>query len=539
VGDPLHTTDQGRIPFRLRIGVTGHRRLDDERALAERVAVVLRRIREVGPASPRTPVLFTVVSPLAEGADRLVAREVLRDGQADLEVPLPLPRDEYERDFGSAESKREFDELLARAKEVTVLSPGDDRAAAYERAGRYVVDRCDVLIALWDGDTSGGPGGTADVVAYARERGVPLMWIIARGPYDIVEEAGTGIGGESARELDRYDRAEFPRARFDDEVRRQAARRSSAARDWALPALPVEAFSAWLWPFYVRADLLAQHHQRWYQALGTALFLMAAGAVAAVAGQVLFAPEHPELVWIEVALMVGLLFVVGAGRRLRLHDRWISYRFLAERFRSAFFLAAAGLGGRREGGPERVHLGHGSEEWLRRAFAEVWGGRPNVEIGASQVEGLRSFLAESWIGDQIRYHHATSRKNALSHRRLTGAIAFLFAITLLAALLHSLGIGGHASAGTPLWANALTFLAIALPALGGALGGIRAQREYLRQSERFGRMAQHLEDARRRMEAAPDLETVRSVAAEAEELMLDETSDWFAVVRFHDFELHV
>jgi hypothetical protein len=30
-----------------------------------------------------------------------------------------------------------------------------------------------------------------------------------------------------------------------------------------------------------------------------------------------------------------------------------------------------------------------------------------------------------------------------------------------------------------------------------------------------------------------------SVAAEAEELMLDETSDWFAVVRFHDFELHV
>jgi hypothetical protein len=507
--------------------------------LGERVAVVLRRIRELVPASSRARVLFTVVSPLAEGADRLVAREVLKDREADLEAPLPLPRDEYVRDFRSAESRREFDELLARAREVTVLGLGGSRESAYERAGRYVVDRCDVLIALWDGDASGGRGGTADVVAYARERDVPLIWIGATGRYEIVEEAAAGIGGGSFRELDRYDRAELPGARFDDEVRRQADKRSSTAQNWALQASPISALSAWLWPFYVRADLLAERHQTRYQALGTALFLMAAGAVAAVAGQVLFAPEHSELVWIEVGLMLGLLLIVGAGRRSRLHDRWISYRFLAERFRSAFFLAAAGLGGRREGGLERVYLGRGSEEWLRRAFAETWAQRPEVTIDSSQVEGLRSFLAEAWIGDQISYHRATSRKNALRHRQLTVAIAVVFAATLLAALLHSFGIGGHGPAGTPSCANALTFAAIALPALGGALGGIRAQREYLRQSERFGRMVHHLEAARRRMEAAPDLETVRSVAAEAEELMLEENRDWFAVVRFHDFELHV
>jgi hypothetical protein len=41
------------------------------------------------------------------------------------------------------------------------------------------------------------------------------------------------------------------------------------------------------------------------------------------------------------------------------------------------------------------------------------------------------------------------------------------------------------------------------------------------------------------MEAAPDLETVRTVAAEAEDLMLEENRDWFVVMRFHDFELHV
>jgi hypothetical protein len=38
-------------------------------------------------------------------------------------------------------------------------------------AGRVVVDRSSVLVAAWDGQPSRGLGGTADVVAYARERG--------------------------------------------------------------------------------------------------------------------------------------------------------------------------------------------------------------------------------------------------------------------------------------------------------------------------------------------------------------------------------
>jgi len=42
---------------------------------------------------------------------------------------------------------------------------------------------------------------------------------------------------------------------------------------------------------------------------------------------------------------------------------------------------------------------------------------------------------------------------------------------------------------------------------------------------------------KRRMEAAPDLRTVRAVATEAEGMMLEENRDWWVVVRFHDFEL--
>ena len=62
----------GRIPFRIRIGVTGHRNLKSSPALAE----VPAQVRRLLPVSATTPVRFGAVSALAEGADRLVVEQV-------------------------------------------------------------------------------------------------------------------------------------------------------------------------------------------------------------------------------------------------------------------------------------------------------------------------------------------------------------------------------------------------------------------------------------------------------------------------------
>ena len=40
-----------------------------------------------------------------------------------------------------------------------------------------MVDRCDAVIALWDGEKSRGRGGTAEIVGYAQEHGVPIAWV--------------------------------------------------------------------------------------------------------------------------------------------------------------------------------------------------------------------------------------------------------------------------------------------------------------------------------------------------------------------------
>ena len=96
-------------------------------------------------------------------------------------MPLPFAEEQYLRDFGSEQSRARFRELLSRAAEVVVLPATTSRQESYAQVGRYVVEHCDVLLALWDGQPTKGRGGTAETVAYAAAKGVSVVWVrIAR-----------------------------------------------------------------------------------------------------------------------------------------------------------------------------------------------------------------------------------------------------------------------------------------------------------------------------------------------------------------------
>jgi hypothetical protein len=272
--------------------------------------------------------------------------------------------------------------------------------------------------------------------------------------------------------------------------------------------------------------------------------LLGAAAVVAVATQTLFFPEFPQLVWIEVLLMLSLLGILLFSRRARPHEQWISHRYLAERFRTAFFLALADVGGSRELSSDRIYVGSQGEEWMERAFDEVWSQRPAAIPTDRYLDQLKHFLGTYWILDQLKYHQTVSERNERKHHQLTNLSAVLFGITLFAAVMHALGVGApdlNDHGEHSVWSihNLLIFLAISLPALGGAIGGIHAQREYHRNAERFGRMVPYLEAAHRRLEHANDAERLRVVVDDVGDLLLDEIRDWFVVMRFHDIELHV
>ena len=533
---------EGRLPFALRIGVTGHRTLADPDALTQAVRAAIRGLieRYLGPEAD--PALL-VVSALAEGADRLVAREVLAGPGAKLEAVLPLPVHEYLDDFTGQASQAEFTELLGRATRVWHAPPGSSREEAYERAGRHVVDRADVIVALWDGQPERGRGGTATIVSYARDQGVPVAWVNTASPgstqfwYD--KERAARVE-EAAREFREYNTPAISQftARERAEWQRLDPAADGPGQELAFGKM-CESVGRWIIPYFVRADVLASRLERVFTLTSWAMFLAAAGAVVVVAAQVTFAPHETWIAGLEVLLLLLLVVAPLVSRRRRLLDRWISYRFLAERLRSGYFLALAGAGDRPAPTERNERAGWSSdptEVWLRRALEEVTALRPPVRLGPGDIVPLRDYLCDRWIGAQIRYHEKSARRQGAWDTRLFAATGVLFAVTAVAAFLHLLGWGEHPGEATKR-GLVLIVVSICVPAVGAAVHGIRTQSEFRRHCQRYQQMAGLLRQLEADLSRAQTIEWIHEIAADAERVMRAENSDWFGVMRFHDVEL--
>lgn len=150
------------------LAITGHRGLS-----AELEAEVDRMIRDVVAENEGV----VGVSCLADGADAVFAQAVLDAGGSLVAV---LPAAEY-RDSLPESYRPVYDQLLARAGKVVQLPFLTPDPEAYMEAGKRMVDESDTLLAVWDGQPGRGHGGTADVVAYARSRGVPVMVLWPEG----------------------------------------------------------------------------------------------------------------------------------------------------------------------------------------------------------------------------------------------------------------------------------------------------------------------------------------------------------------------
>jgi hypothetical protein len=159
------------------IGALGHRSIEHPDVIMRAVDQVIGIIASVFDNSR-----LAILSSLAEGADRLIAKRCLALPKSKLIAALPLPAEEYVQDFMSPTSILEFQQLLEVADDVIVLSTGNDRLKAYRRAGEYLVESSTVLVAIWDGLPARGTGGTAETVSLARNRKLPLAWIYSPQP---------------------------------------------------------------------------------------------------------------------------------------------------------------------------------------------------------------------------------------------------------------------------------------------------------------------------------------------------------------------
>ncbi len=172
-------------PAVVRVGVTGHRWIGPDTVGAS--AQLQRSLSEIENGFGVGGAACRLVTALADGADRRAAI-VARERGWLLEALLPLPVDDYRSDFEPS-SDAEFRRLLRQCACIEVAPAiGDERVDAgpavgvarvdaYLSAGRAMVERSDIVLALWDGQPARGRGGTAEIVSLARERSRPMIWI--------------------------------------------------------------------------------------------------------------------------------------------------------------------------------------------------------------------------------------------------------------------------------------------------------------------------------------------------------------------------
>jgi hypothetical protein len=96
-------------------------------------------------------------------------------GALKLGIPVEavIPLDDYER-FFSGRGIATYHQLLKLSAQTSLHWKGDPEHA-FLNAGRYIVDRCGVLFAVWDGEAADGIGGTADIVHYALAQGRKVL----------------------------------------------------------------------------------------------------------------------------------------------------------------------------------------------------------------------------------------------------------------------------------------------------------------------------------------------------------------------------
>ena len=184
----------------LGIGVTGHRpgglKNVDWELLRGRIKGILALMGDVIVGGQRDSsngvdrhlLTVRVISPLAEGADQIVAEEGLAAGY-ELYCPLPFKQELYEKDFSAPGSLSRFRHLLKKASSVNVIGGWSESEAghdaSYAAAGREVLRQSDILLAVWDGNPAKGAGGTAQIVEEARAASIPVVWVHSQTPHRV------------------------------------------------------------------------------------------------------------------------------------------------------------------------------------------------------------------------------------------------------------------------------------------------------------------------------------------------------------------
>jgi hypothetical protein len=567
------------IPFRFRIAVAGARDLGETPELLAAIRTALDREvmgllkepwAELLERYPLVRPAYTVITSLDEGAERIVARSIVQRHDCRIDAVLPLPEKDFKAELRDDDSRAEFDQLSATARQVWPLRQPLEAAPAsgerskkirqaYTRFDHHLVDHADVVLLI--GEPTTPAGGARILRETADAKGRPIITISATAPHELKVDPQDGLKATALRRLADFNRWRLRPKALDAYVRNAGA---DAFQNISVEVVPVtirETIAEVLLPFYAQASTIAKHNQKRYFRTGLAVYVLAMIAVGCVAAGLVWPALSLAMVLLEVGCLLAIVIAVLSAHFSHRHRKYVENRFVAERMRSAVFLAACGVEARRMPPPPYIAHVDQPDDWMLRVFDEAWNRLPRLErCTEARCQIVNGFVRERWLQDQIDFHRAKSEREASkSHWFEYGGYA-AFGLAFLLAGIHLMELwpalrasaawllvfqpadagrwfaelrdrAAHGPSSEPHTLNdIMAFAAILLPAVGAGLGGMRAHREYNRLAKRHAAMTAALADLDRRFQDVMDPADLTDLLSAAEELTLRETQDWVALI---------
>jgi hypothetical protein len=488
-------SDASALPIFRVVGFSGHRQIRDPAAFARVLAEQLEALRREAPHE------WIALSSVAEGSDQIFAVQARALGLA-WHAVLPLPAAEFAKDFAAPEWA-EVEALLRRAEHVRVIAENGTREDAYLDCGMETVNGADVLVALWDGEPARGKGGTAEVVAYARSLGKPV----------IVIDAATL---EARRE--RFERLE----RSDRDLAHLNRLPGGAAAGVANPFKT----PAFILAFQQKCDRAATQGAPQFRRLIVATVLLHVLATIIAAAALSFGLHLTTVPWLKLLCLAGAL---GVAVVLRIHHHsqhsWVRCRLAAEFCRSA--LATWGLP---RAAPLFEDIDVAGLRGLTRSLHILHSRSALAQPVAMDL--FRQTYLERRIDDQLGYYR---RQEARALPLFGWLRAGFWAATILA-LLSTLAyaVCDTAAVAVPVWVTdaGFYFLPIALPVVAAALISLISINDLQRRVARYREMQLVLEDSRKRISFCQTWNSLERIVLKTERALLQEVLEWHSLTSF-------
>jgi len=447
------------------------------------VRTFLERLQKQFPDRP-----LRILTPLAEGSDRLVAEVALGLG-IPIIVPLPMARELYLSDFVTESSRLEFEQLCQRAEKIyelpiaagadgtDIAMPGPARNRQYAQLGVFLCAHSHVLLALWDGRASNDLGGTAQVVRFRRDDVMP--------GYAVSEELNQQVLAEDESDLVYHVVVSRDRVDGDPEPGLKALDCVWLTNDEALPRNPrlgpeyVEVFnrtslfnrearmhrerirtesytlvdeaaSGFLPPdvrainmLFCASDWLAIYYQR---RIFSALRMVHALAFVMGLMFIFYADfeANREFIFVFFVCFIAAFAVHMVAARSQWHSRYLEYRALAEGLRIQFYWAAAGVS--KEMATKFAHDNFLQKQdtelgWIRNVMR--FAGMGSNIAPYMRDDGL-SFVISEWVGTeqgkgQLGYYSTKISKYKQDDQHM-GWLSRFVSVVVVGVLLASIAV---------------------------------------------------------------------------------------------------